>query len=141
MRFTLLQLLFLVTAVCLVCGLAAYVPPPVAWALAVMAMMAGFLGAVLTGGSRSRRWWRATLTAWLGLLLVAGVLFPHVVSIYVVEALWLTGLPALAIGTSLVLMRGQPGTADLLAQTTPAGGRSCGRERGPRGPAACGRSG
>ena len=136
MRFTLVQLLSFVTVICLLCGLAEYIPLPIAWGLAVMAMVAGFLSAALTGGSRTARWWRATLSAWLGLLLIAGVLLEQKASIFVVEVLWLTGLAALVIGTYVVMASGQPttrlrsGTAAARAEMIKTLQARAGRSRG-----------
>ena len=107
MRFSLSQLLLLVTIMCLVCGLLAQSRLALLWSAGVMAMFAGAISTMSFGRATSTRWWRITLSAWLGLLLFVGVLFSEIASIAVVEVLWLTGLPALVIGTSAaVTLRG-----------------------------------
>jgi hypothetical protein len=103
MRFSLLQLVVSVTALCLVFGLARYVPFDIACAAGVMTMFAGCLSAFSLGGGLGGLWWRTTLNGWLGLLLVAIVLFRNSASYYFAEVLWVTGLSALLIGTCTVV--------------------------------------
>jgi hypothetical protein len=64
MRFSLLQLLALVTAICLLCGLVAFLPLLVAWALAMMFIAAGFVSAVFVAAGFSMVCWRASVHAW-----------------------------------------------------------------------------
>lgn len=102
MRFSLRQMLVFVTGLCLLCGLGLSIPLAFVWAIAVMLMWAGCLSAVSLGGPVSTRWWRATLNTWLGLLLIAGIVFQSAASLMVVEVLWVTGLSALLIGTGVI---------------------------------------
>jgi formate hydrogenlyase subunit 4 len=132
MRFSLLQLVVLVTAVCLMFGMARYVPFDIACAAGMMIAFAGCLSAISMGGGLCALWWRATLNSWLGLLLVAGVLFRFSASYYFAEVLWVTGLSALVIGTWVVVARVRASSARLRIQMTPPLCQSCGRGRGPR---------
>jgi hypothetical protein len=68
-----------------------------------MIMFAGCLSAISMGEGLCGLWWRTTLNSWLGLLLVAGVLFRFSASYYFAETLWITGLSALVIGTWVVV--------------------------------------
>lgn len=109
MRFSLSQLLLLVTIVCFVCGLVAQSRLALVWSGAVMAMFAGAISTMAFGRQTSTRWWRVTLSAWIALLLFVGVLFQEAASFAVVELLWITGLSALTIGTCAAVTLGSAG--------------------------------